>query len=708
MKDVTIDLSTLVARFKDKSPFEYKFKSISNEFWLCKEDNETYVDPEFSVITEMSNSDLDDAQVILISAAGATGKTELTKRISCSLKIPVVDLGHTKVVGGNSLTGLIFQYLRPLDGGQWLEDVQNGKTCMVIDALDEGYQKTNTQGFFDFLDDVGGKISSVESSFIMLGRTNAVELASLYLDGAGIKVAVLRIEPFSLEKAKDFIDKRVCKSTSQFVQYEASYKVTRDYVLDSLGGFFKKQGTPNEEQGYKFIGYAPVLLAISEFLNPQKVGNYKTLLENLKKSKVKSISLILDIIHRILERDKRDKVIPNLIKKIVKNRNVEFQNKVLRDAYTEEEQCARVLYILLGESYPFKPVEDEAFDIEYRKGLETWMPDHPFLKGRKPANVVFECYILAKLIGNNKYKNAVYRYLNTNQINSFMFFYLFKELNNSLDIDAEIISHLYNSLKTLDNKSNFYSLEIEAADEKDDSLLSYDVTFVSSDKSQEDYTFKTIILDKLVWHGAISDITVDISQDFVMGNNRTDMFAPSYIHCKNLIGCSTEINYSYRDQTKSIVIEIDSIVTNTTSRKLPQIQGVGSATDKLTFLTRNSLVYPYCDYRKECNDEELNMSEEMMALYQKLRRTLIMFRSHSKGQLAKHHAKIDNRIGSTPLGKKVIKALVDKHIIYRDEHVYVIDNEAMDKFLGVKFDGIRNSTITYSMRKFLSDIEKSM
>ena len=85
-----------------------------------------------------------------------------------------------------------------------------------------------------------------------------------------------------------------------------------------------------------------------------------------------------------------------------------------------------------------------------------------------------------------------------------------------------------------------------------------------------------------------------------------------------------------------------------------------------------------------------------------------MFRSHSKGQLAKHHAKIDNRIGSTPLGKKVIKALVDKHIIYRDEHVYVIDNEAMDKFLGVKFDGIRNSTITYSMRKFLSDIEKSM
>ena len=102
------------------------------------------------------------------------------------------------------------------------------------------------------------------------------------------------------------------------------------------------------------------------------------------------------------------------------------------------------------------------------------------------------------------------------------------------------------------------------------------------------------------------------------------------------------------------------------------------------------------------------MSAVMTEIYQKMRRALIMFRSHSKGQLAKSHAKIDNRIGSTPLGKNVIKALVNNHIIYRDDHVYVIDNEAMDKFLGVKFDGIRNSTITDTMLKFLSDIEKNM
>lgn len=481
--DVKMDLSTLFSILKDKYPFEYKLKANSNEFWLCETNNETYVAPEFSIITEISNCNLDEAQIMLISAVGATGKSELTKKLSYSLKIPVVDLGKTKVVGGNSLTGLIFQHLQPLDGGRWLEDIQNGNTCMVIDALDEGYQKTNTQGFFDFLDDVGGKISKDDCSFIMLGRTNAVELASLYLDGQGIKVAVLQIEPFSLEKAKEFIDKKVFNSSCS--QHLKSYEETRNYVLESLGDFFRVKESGYEDQSNRFIGYAPVLLAISELLNPKIVSNYKKLLENLKNNKTKSLSLILDIMDMILERDKSKKVVPNLIKDIVKNRSEEFQKKALRDSYTSEEQCARVLYILLGEEYPFKPVDDEAFDVEYRKGLETWMPEHPFLKGRKPANVVFESYILAKLVDNNMYKDAVYRYLSKNQSNSFMFFYLFKELKERKEIDSELIPYLYNSLKTLDTKNLYYSLEIEASDDNDDTSLCYDVTFVGSDKNQE-------------------------------------------------------------------------------------------------------------------------------------------------------------------------------------------------------------------------------
>lgn len=706
MKNI-LSLSDFESYFNDQKPFLYNFKDNTKDIWLNKDKSETYVEPDFSLVTELSNcTNLNEAQIILIVAVGATGKTELTKRLSYDLGFPVVDLGHTKVVASNSLTGLIFKHLRPLDGGYWLQDIESGNTGIIIDALDEGYQKTNTQGFFDFLDDVAANVSKNSCSFIMLGRTNAIELTSLYLDDKDVKVAVLQIEPFSSTKAKEFIDKQVSLSLKN--QYKEIYIETRDYVLDSLGDFFKTNSSYNENQRYRFIGYAPVLLAISEFLKPEKVGNYKAVYEDLKNNKNKSISLILDVVNRILIRDKINKIVPNLIEDIVKSRDAEFKQKAIAEAYTPEEQCARILYILLREQFPYRPIEDDDFDVKYRKGLETWMVEHPFLKDRNPANVVFECYILAKLVANNKYKDAVYKYMRTRRVNSFMFFYLYIELNKNKQIDAELIPYLYNSLKALDSKELNYSLEIESSDKEIEESLSYDVSFVPSDSKQKVYEFTTFLNGPMVWHGPISDITIDISNDFVMEDERTDMFVPSYINCKNLVVKSSELNYSNRGQIDNIIIEAEHIISETSTGIVPKIKGVGCNKDSLSFICFDRLPYPYCDYQKKKSEEDVEMSSEMAEAYKKMRRTLIMFRSHSKGQLAKHHEKIDNRIGNTLIGKAVIDALLEKHIIYQEEHVYVIDNDSMDNYLGVKFDGIRNSTITKPMLQFLDDIVKNM
>lgn len=706
MKNI-LSLSDLESYFNGKKTFSYNFKGKTKDIWVNKEKSETYVEPDFSLVAEMSNcTNLNEAQIILVVAVGATGKTELTKRLSYDLGFPVVNLGHTKVVASNSLTGLIFKHLRPMDGGAWLQDIVSGKTGIIIDALDEGYQKTNTQGFFDFLDDVAANVSTNSCSFIMLGRTNAIELTSLYLDDKDVKVAVLQIEPFSSIKAKEFIDKQV--SLSHNNQYMETYIETRDYVLDSLGDFFKTDSSYNEDQRYRFIGYAPVLLAISEFLKPEKVGNYKAVYEDLKSNKNKSISLILDVVNRILIRDKKNKIVPNLIEDIVKSRDAEFKQKAITEAYTPEEQCARILYILLGEQFPYRPIEDDDFDVKYRKGLETWMVEHPFLKDRNPANVVFECYILAKLVVNNKYKEAVYEYMRTRRVNSFMLFYLYIELNKNEQIDAEVIPYLYNSLKTLDSKELNYSLEIESSDKVIEEPLSYDVSFVPSDSKQKEYEFTTYLNGPMVWHGPISDITIDISNDFVMEDERIDMFVPSYINCKNLVVKSSELNYSNRGRLNNIIIEAEHIISETSTGIVPHIKGVGCNKDALSFICFDRLPYPYCDYQKKKSEEDVEMSSEMVEAYKKMRRTLIMFRSHSKGQLAKHHEKIDNRIGNTLIGKAVIDALLKKHIIYQEEHVYVIDNDSMDNYLGVKFDGIRNSTITKPMLQFLDDIVKNM
>lgn len=696
-----ISLTKLESYLTNRSPFEYELKSNSQEFNLSDIECNTFVEPEFSLVPEMSNcDDLKEAQIILIVAVGATGKTVLTKKLSYDLKFPIVDLGHTKVIAGNFLTGIIFKYLKPIDGGHWLQDIKDGKSGMIIDALDEGYQKTNTSGFFDFLDDVIENISSNYCSFIVLGRTNAVELASLHLDEKKIKVAVVQIEPFSLEKSKEFIDKQV--DFDNIKSFRTSYIQTRDYVLDSLGGFFKTESSNYEMQRLKFIGYAPVLLAVSEFLKPKKVLNYKAVYEDLKNCNSTSISLILDVVDKILQRDKKDKINPNLLERIVKLRNTDFKERALKEAYTPEEQCARVLYILLGEPYPYKIIEDDDFEAKYCKGLETWMVEHPFLKERNPANVVFECYILAKLISNNRYKAAVFKYLRNKNVNSFIFFYLFKDLNKDKRIDAEIIPYLYNSLKTLDSKELNYSFEIEPLENDTKGL--YAVSFIPSDLKEKVYDFITEINGALVWHGSISDISVDIHTDFVLDGDRINMFAPSYINCKNLIVKSLELNYSNREQNLNIIVETEGVKSDTFTGDIPEINGIGCNKESLSIISTECLAYPYSEYQKKKNEKEIEMSSDMEEAYKKMRKTLIMFRSHSKGQLARYKDKIDNRIGNTIVGKVVIDTLIKKHIIYEEKHLYVIDNNALAKYLGVKFDDIRNQTITKSMISFLRDI----
>lgn len=701
-----IDLSKIKTLLQNKVQFAYELKCNSKELWVSNEKSTFYVEPELSFVSELSTCDkIEDSQVILVSAVGATGKSELTKSLSYDLKIPVVDLGNARVVASNSLTGLIFQYLSPIDGGNFLQNLQNGDTCMVIDALDEGYQKTNTQGFFDFLDDVISKLAKKGCSCVMLGRTNAIEMCSLYLDEKGIKAAVLQIEPFPLRKAQEFIDKRVETDLSE--QHKTAYRVVRDYVLESLGDFFSTDSSEGMNQYGNFIGYAPVLLAISEFLNGEKVRNYKTLLENLRSCQFRSMSLILDIINRILDRDKNDKIVPNLINKIINNRESVFRKKALEEAYTQEEQCARVLYLLLGEEYPYKPIDDEAFNVEYTKGLETWMKDHPFLLGRKPANVVFECYILAKLIKIDKYKDAVYRYMNRRQTSSFMFFYLYKELNKDEFISEDIVPYLYNSLKTLDSKEAYYSLEMGLSEKYNEEDI-YDVSFVSSDQKLQNYVFRTKLNKDLCWHGTISGVTIEISRNFVMCDERTEMQAPSYIHCKTFIVKSNEVNFSCRDLDTHITIEAENILSDTASGNVTKVHEAWCDRKNLVLICSEPLTYPFCDFQRKMVSEKVEKSKVLYEIYNKMRRTLIMFRSHSKGRLAKHHAKIDNRIGNTDLGKAVIKALLEKHIIYKDEHVYVIDNNSMSRFLGVKFDGIRSCTITKTMLTFLSEIEKSL
>lgn len=701
--DTTIGLETFEQSIgRDNfAPFDYEFGD-GEDFTIAKELREEFVTPVFSVAQTSSNKKWTDTRIVLISAVGASGKSWLAERLSYDLKSPVINLGKMKVVASYSLTGVLNSKLGSKSVGEYMYKLQNGEMGLIIDALDEGFQKTTTDGYFDFLDDVIEKIPQEgPMPIILLGRTNAVELAALHIQERGIDFSILTIEPFTIKKAKEFIDKRVNKEKNN-ESYKSTYKEIRDYIIDTIGCFFKNQSDINNQKK-RFIGYAPVLLAISDYI--KGISNYQKEINSLKQSNNRSVSLIIDITERILARDKFEKIDEILLKNITNHRDKAFQDRVLKNVYLPEEQCARVLYMMLGKSYSWSPIDDEDFNIRYKEGINSWIQDHPFLNGRHPANVVFESYVIAKLALTETYKAEIDEYLCKSQSNSYIFFYIFNELHKGETIDLPLVPFLYSSLNALEAKDYQHSLDLSLDEYLDNGELVLDAEFDDTADENEKYEYKVKAKsdDEFKIGAFLSNANIDIPLSVCLSSLKSELTSPIYISCKGLKVFSDEIIVNVQDGSQKTIIETGKI-ENITGGNLPCIHTFGNKKG-LEIFCPNSLSYPYSDYYGTSIQSRLNdFTEKERGFYMKMRKTLIMFRSHSKGTLAKCCSKIDSRVGRKNTGKPVLDALLDKHIIYKKDFMYYLDMDAMDEYLGVSFDGIRECVINDKIKDFVSRI----
>ena len=708
MADNTISLYKL--RNKINACLLDKFNYVINQtesFKLANSSNPKYVEPIFSIQqSSMDQTSFEDATIILISAAGATGKTSLTEHLSNELSIPIFDLSKHDPVASNSLTGLLYNNMELQDFAQFSMKLKEGKSSMIIDALDEGFLKTTIDGFYSFLDDVAKMSNGAKGvPFIMLGRTNIVELVTLYLESKNVKVVLLQIEPFTVESAKVFIDKHV--ESEGKTKFEEQYKTVRDYIINAIGGFFKNQSEINHKQYLQFIGYAPVLLAISTLLNDN--NNYHALLEDLKSSNRRNIQLVIDIIERILKRDKEEKIDKLLLPTLTKDRDESFRKLAIENVYTIEEQCVRLLCKRLNVDFSIPVTGDNYFDIEYNNQIQSWLDEHPFLSNGKIQNVVFESYIIAKLIGKEEYKEYVYLYLKKCFRNAYMLFYIFDELVGADRlVDKDFISYLFDSLKALDKKGHYSSMELTVQSIDDTSgQIQGEIVFFKADSTEDDYSYVVAISksDTISIGPDISNLIIDLPVTIKLSSNKIDCTPPAYIKCDKILCSASDILLNLgTEKDDSVVLECKEFLVSCDEKGcLPLLSNKGNMDrNQLKILCENNLSYPFVDFRQENKQQDVPI--DILEKYQKMRRTILMFRSHSKGDLARLKEKIDNRIGNSDIGKRVINALLNKGIIYSKEIMYFVNTDRMASELGIKYNDIRSSTINDKIRQFLLNV----
>lgn len=700
----TYGVETIIKRIIGKEetykPFSYQIQS-DTDLKLYEIENLQYVKPVLSEVDDYSMAPLDKAKFILIEAVGASGKTELTKYLSYKLRCPVIDLGKTRVVAGNSLTGLLSKRMQRRDSYHFMDDISQGHSTLIIDALDEGYMKTNSQGYQDFIDDVIDLEPQDSCPIVMLGRYNAVELTALHLLERGISFVTLQIEPFTLNLAKEFIDKFV--KTPAASKFESVYKETRDYIIETIGGFFRDQSSIKTMAADRFIGYAPVLQSIAAFFDENT--NFQVVLDELKERNTRSVCLIIDIIERILRRDREEKVFPNFLNDMIKERDDEFKATINEMVYTEDEQCARVLYSVLKKTFPELPIKDPSFMNVYNEHISTWIQEHPFMGKNCICNIVFESYILAKLINDNVYRNAVFEYLHSNGV-SYMFAYIYKELYGFEEIDKHVLPYIYNSFRELNTKVCNYSFDLSYLRDLGNNEILCEFRFAGSNSNMEVYSgqVKYRYEDVIDLGRNIEYVNIDVPLSVAFTASKVDIWAPTYIRCSNILVSSSEMILYKGTSNAKIMFECNDLQVEQRYEQYLQLSGQGKQNSSFVVIVPRKLEYPFYDFCTTETERLAKLTSDNFEKYKKLRAIILEFRSHSKNELAKHHEKIDFVIGNTPIAKNVIAALVESRIMFKDGHLYKLDSDILDKELGVSYDGIRNFEISSEIIEFLNRV----
>lgn len=702
MSDATISLTKIKNRIAAFSDVVRKPVAIrqNKSFYIYQEPFAGYIDPFFTQQpTSSGTTEYDKAKIILISAPGATGKSAMTKNLSNSLKVPIFDLGAHEPVGSFSLLGMLYNTLEPAEMGAFIQGIQNGYVTLLIDAIDEGYVKAGHAAFNSFLMDIAGMAKNANGlPFIMFGRTNILEYTSLLMEENGVPVTLLQIEPFSIKQARQFIDNQM--NDDAFNKYQKDYTDSRDFIIQSIEGFFKNENDVKEKLYHRFIGYAPVLQSIAFLLNQK--NNYHLLLNELKNCPKKNIELVVSILSGILERERTK--FANEIGTLLDGYPASFASDVRKRAYSIEEQCIRILQYSLGVDEVYALTDDEVFNAEYSKKSTTWVKEHPFLEERKFRNVVFESFSLANVVRDEKLRVFLKTYMaQPGRGVSYMFFDLYRVLHGE---DQPILMcylpYLIESFQMMDRTDSKGEIVV-IGDITEDGSVDCDVSFVN-DRSEEEYIFSMFCArtERLELGDSISNLVLDAPICLSIDKKQVEFVAPVSIHCCEANIVSEDLVLTASGNEKLVVFVSEVFNAQSKSGKLQTITKKGNA--NLGIVTDSMLFFPFVNYQLE-GIQKVEQDPDFREKYQKLRHVLLHFRSRNKDKLAKYKCKISNRICKNHIAKAVLAALLESGVLAEDETMYYINQDKLSEVLGVNFSGLRTYEVTDKLRSFLASVK---
>jgi hypothetical protein len=656
---------------------------------------------------------------ILLTAPAALGKSTVASELAHRLNAPLLDLSRFQV-GDGFIEGTIAKAYGRRQLGEVLDSVENGSMAIVFDALDEGEIRAGAHNFDAFMDDLCSLCQHERSkpTILLLARAETAILAELYFQEHDVAFASYVIDYFDEAGARQYlslwlddVNTRVRQADRAWHhEYEAKFTEATNLLFETLSQAVAGNSSDtswDNDNVRSFLGYAPVLSALAEFL---RVRNYNQVCQNLKDSPLwlgahqSAWQVLAGIVQSLINRE-HDKLVSNIRPKLLAAaEGLGFED--WDSLYAIDEQMTRVLARVLNLNIP-EPLPlslPGQLRDPYEDAVDLLLPQHPFLSDRGFTSVVFEEFLYARALelGPDWLRDALRQRLRQSDHlpSSLLAYFMLESTSERPNIHADDVSVLCNSVLAGARKAG----EVQMA------ILAYDSEVTgwvwAAESPDRNVVFRIDQIENgLTFWRRLSYCMVDApTLDVKLHADQEFRIGPGvFIDSASLEIIASEFRVETGQPPGYVIVLTANAFTD--GGTAPRIRVFGAG--KLMVYWPN-LIFPWVAYLAEI-EGVLENDSTVAELYQHLRRILRGFRgSESLGGIGRSTQYIDAvAVGRGQMANSLRDHLVETGLLRRQASRYVLDTE-MAAALGLSFTDLRGNRIPDLTRKYLSDFSKTL
>lgn len=541
-----------------------------------------FVDP---VLVAKEGMEDIEAEIILVSARGAAGKSRTATELAVRLQTPLWRLEKDAAVGRAALPFTLDSYLGVVDALGSLG--ARTKATLLVDSLDEARSRVSAQSWEEFLDSIS-EAASRGVTVVLFGRDRTLEEVWLKLADDQRSIAWLEVSHFPKASQAKYIDGRVQSRNRSSAIGGTYYDDARNALLAALAG------SVDDGTAETFVGYAPVLDAVATVLLDEP-NHYKLARDFASRSGgSRHIEVLRDILQGLLKRE-QTKLAP-----LANDLGLDPES-----VYEPAEQIQWLWHDIAGTPAPDLPrFDDPATEFEYRQRLPRFREDHPFRSESQWASVVFAAFAAAERVDQALPAGILLDVGNS----SGLFFDLVTAAvgDSTMLLDESQFAALHSSILAGESAGSTATV---TADESVDVGLEgrMEIQRPSGQVSLE-FTLLPAHADHVRLSGPLESLTLSTSGGIriaALDSGRT--IGPDvFLRCESLHIDGDEARFARTtaggpDETNDIRFEVTG-----TSVVLPPVLSVAPTADtfELAVADEVSLVFPWISYRAPLDHEE--------------------------------------------------------------------------------------------------------